>query len=133
MTHKKISNTLLKIQACHKAGYSLEALLMSYHLNLEMLRFMLGHSNKSYSFENKKLKELLHDFNEELSTNAALKSLINKKSFKLVKTWLHKMDLFFKKLKLGSPSNTKALYFETEKIFMLLNISVNKLLAKNKA
>ena len=133
MTQRKISNTLLKIKACQKAGCNVEALLTNYHLNLDIIRFILINTNKTYAFENKKLKVIIRDFYNEISVNENLKALINKRSFKLVKTWLEKMDLFFKNLKLSTPPNTKALFAESEKIFLVLNISANKLLVRNKA
>lgn len=130
MTQKKITAIQKSIEVAFKNGYHLQALLMNYHLNLDIMRFMITNANKSYSFEDKKLKLITREFQYEIETNEHLKSVINKKSFKLVKTWLQKMDVFFKQLKLSNPGNTKALYNETEKIFLILNISINKLLVK---
>lgn len=108
----------------------MEALLKNYHLNLDIIRYVLSTYVSGYSFRDKKIKEIVNDVIEETSVNPKLKSILNKKNLKVLKPWLFKMDTFFKALKHGRPVNTKALQQETEKIFALLNISVNKLFAQ---
>ena len=113
--------------------FFLEALIKNYHLNVELIKHILITIVPNYSIENKKVKTIAKEFQNEISVNNALKSLITKKTFKQVKTWLLKMDVYFRKLKLEQPSNTKALLTETEQVFGIINISANKLFAKNKA
>src|SRR5204863_440347 len=56
-----------------------------------------------------------------------------KKTFKALKPWLAKMDVFFKALKTCQAYNTKPLQSETEKIFGILKISANKVIVKKNA
>lgn len=110
----------------------LEALLKSYHLNVELIKYMLSTFAVNYSADGKKIKVIVHDFLEEIAVNPELKSVMNKRNLKVVKPWLDKMDLFFKNLKIKQPANTKALLLETEKIFSILNISASKLFSQTK-
>ncbi len=110
----------------------MEALLKNYHLNLDIIKHILGTYSLDYSVEGKKIKTIINDFLEEISVNPQLKSILNKKNLKVVKPWLEKMDLFFKTLKLKPPANTNALLAETEKIFSILNISISKLFSQHK-
>lgn len=130
MTEKKITYAWNRISACKENGFLMEALLKNYHLNLDIIRYILSTHVSGYSFRDKKIKEIVNDVIEETSVNPKLKSILNKKNLKVLKPWLFKMDTFFKALKHGRPVNTKALQQETEKIFALLNISVNKLFAQ---
>lgn len=93
----------------------------------------MSHAQPSYSFEGKKFKSLIKDFQNEIIINTDLKAIINKKTFKLVKTWLDKMDTYFKDLKLAQPHNSKQLLVESGKIFGVLNISATKLFVRKKA
>jgi hypothetical protein len=133
MTNRKITNSLNKIETCLKNGYVLEALLRNYHLNIDLIKLILINVKPDYSFEGKKFKTVMSEFQHEISVNAELKPIINKKTFKLVKTWLVKMDSYFKKLKFEEPANTKLLMSETQKIVGVLNISANKLFSRIKA
>jgi hypothetical protein len=133
MTEKKIAYALNRIKACKENGFALEALLKSYHLNLDVIKYILSNSVADYSAKDKKIKTIVHEFMKEISLNTKLKAILNKKNLRSVKPWLHKMEEVFKALKVGQPSNIKALQAETEKIFGILNISVNKLFVKNKA
>lgn len=132
MTEKKISYALNRIKSCKENGFVLEALLKSYHLNLDIIKYILSDAVKGYTFKDKKIKAIVNEFMEEISVNPKLKSILNKKNLKIVKPWLQKMDDFFKALKIGQPSNTKTLLAETEKIFGILNISLSKLFIKAK-
>lgn len=133
MTTAKIKTSHNKITSCKKNGCFNEALILSYHHNLELILFILSKSVPHYSSENKKIKAIANDLFEEISVNPKLKSIINKKNFKGVKVWLKNMDLYFKTLKLKLPTNTKHILTESESIFAILNISVNKLMAKQKS
>jgi hypothetical protein len=133
MTQRKIANSLLTIDACKKHGYILEALLKNYHLNVDLLKFILTSVKPGYSLEGKKIKTFTREFSGEIDHNPALKSVINKKTFRIVKTWLDKMDVYFKELKLSQPGSTRSLMLESEKIFGVLNISTNKLFVRKKA
>lgn len=131
MTDRKITYALSRIKSAKQNGYPLEALLKSYHLNVEILKFILSSTAKEHSFENKKIKVIVHEFIKEIEQDAALKTIIHKRSIKSLKPWLLKMDTFFKNLKLEQPKNLSQLQDETEKIFGLLKISANKLFVKN--
>jgi hypothetical protein len=131
MTEKKITYALNRIKTCKDNKYLLEALLRSYHLNVELLKFILESCSDEYSVKNQKVKVIIHEFLDEIDGNAKLKSIINKRSIKSVKPWMAKMDVFFKTLKLRQPSNIGALQQETEKIFGILKISTNKLFVKD--
>ncbi|MES2680042.1 MAG: hypothetical protein V4635_09165 [Bacteroidota bacterium] len=121
-----------RIKTCKENGFVMEALLKNYHLNLDIIKHILGTYSLDYSVEGKKIKTIINDFLEEISVNPQLKSILNKKNLKVVKPWLEKMDLFFKTLKLKPPANTNALLAETEKIFSILNISISKLFSQHK-
>jgi hypothetical protein len=132
MTEKKITYVLSRIKACKENGYALEGLLKSYHLNADLIRFILSGALPGYSFENKKMKVIVSEFLKEIDSDPNVRTIINKKSIKSLKPWLLKMDLFFKTLRLQQPDNIAALQDETEKIFGILKISANKLFARNK-
>lgn len=130
MTEKKITYALARIKACKENGYALEGLIKSYHLNTDLVKFILASTSQEHSFENKKIKAIVHELLKEMDTNAALKTIINKRSIKTLKPWLSKMDTFLKNLRLAYPGNLAPLQDETEKIFGILKISANKLFVK---
>ncbi|HOZ86641.1 MAG TPA: hypothetical protein PL029_02735 [Bacteroidia bacterium] len=132
MTERKITYALNRIKTCKENGFVTEALLKNYHLNLDIIKHILSTYSADYSFEGKKIKNIVNDFLEEISVNPQLRSILNKKNLKVVKPWLQKMDQFFKTLKIKSPANTNALLTETEKIFSILNISISKLFSQHK-
>lgn len=127
MTERKITSALTKIKSCKEKGCSLEALIRTYHLNLELLKYIVASGLPGYSFEQKKIKVVINEFLKELESNAGLKTIITKRSIKSLKPWLNKTDAFFKSIKLEYPKNILALQNESEKIFGILKISVNKL------
>jgi len=129
MTEKKITYALARIKSCKENGYPLEGLLKSYHLNVDLLKFILARTLPDYPFENKKVKVLVNDLLRATDTNPALKTIINKRSVKSLKPWLTKMDAFIRNLKVTYPSNMTSLQDETGKIFGILKISANKLFA----
>lgn len=130
MTDRKITYALGRIKACKQNGYILEGLLKSYHLNVELINYILSSALPGHSLKDKKIKAIVHEFLEEIDHNPELKSIINKKSIKSLKPWLAKMDVFFKTLKIQQPGNIPELQQETEKIFGILKISANKLFVK---
>ena len=132
MTERKILYALNRIKACKEQGFLLEALLKNYHLNLDIIKYILETCSEEYSPKDKKIKEIFHQFLEEVAVKPKLKAVLNKKNLKIVKPWLHKMEQFFKTLKMHAPSNVKALQVETEKITGLLNISFVKLFEQSK-
>ena len=132
MTERKISYAYKKIESCKKEGYLLEALIRNYHLNIHLIKYILESSDSTFLIKGKKIKAIVYEFFEQISMNPGLRSLINKKTLKIVKLWLEKMEVFYKKLKLEQPSNVKELQHEAEKILGILNISANKLFVKNK-
>lgn len=132
MTQRKITYALSQIKVCKENGFFIEAFIKSYHLNIELIKFILLKSKPKYEFSGKKIKIILNDFLNEISNNQNLKSIINKKNLKIVKPWLIKVDDYFKDLKLGASINTKPLLSENEKVFGILNISITKLFIKSK-
>lgn len=130
MTEKKITYALSRIKAAKENKYPLEALLRAYHLNVELLKFIISKASPKYVFETKKMKGIVKEFHQQSLTNTSLKSIINKSSIKSLKPWLIKMDSFFKALKLNQPANLPLLQTENEKIFGILKISANKLFVK---
>lgn len=131
MTSKKISAALLKIKTCRKNGFHTEALLRTYHLNLELIRYLLAKTTQGENLADKKGKELVRELLESIDKHPSLKTLITKKSVKTLRPWLDKMDDFFKSLKSRPPHSLSNLQAETEKILALLNISLKKLLVKS--
>lgn len=132
MTERKIVYALNRIKSCKEQGFYLEALIKNYHLNVDLIKFMLSNAVPKYSAKDKKIKVIVQEFLKEIETNAKLKAILNKKNLKTVKPWLDNMDAFFKALKLQYPANVKTLQSDTEKVFGILNISANKLFVKNK-
>jgi hypothetical protein len=132
MTERKITYALKKIAACKEEGYLLEALLKSYHLNVDLIKYLLSATDSGFSVKDRKLKAIVHAFMAQVDAQPELKALIHKKTLKSVKTWLRKMDDFFKKLKLEQPGHLKELLEESEKIFGILHISAVKLLLKHR-
>ncbi len=130
MTEKKITYALARIKSSKQNGYPLEGMLKSYYLNVDLIKFILASASPGHSFENKKIKVIVHEFLKEIDINPTLKTIINKRSIKSLKPWLTKMDHFLKNLKLEYPSNFTGLQDETEKIFGILKISANKLFVK---
>lgn len=131
MTSKKISSALLKIKSCRQAGYHMEALIRTYHLNLDLIRYLISSNTSEKHLHDKKAKELVSELAEKIDDYPKLKTLITKKTAKALKPWLVKMDHFFKSLKTKHPTGISSLQTETEKILAILNISVGKLHAKS--
>jgi len=131
MTSKKISSTLLKIKSCRQSGYHTEALIRTYHLNLDLIRFLLSANTPDKKLSDKKAKELVSDLVKNIDEYPKLKTLITKKSAKSLKPWLDKMDAFFKSLKTKQAFGISGLQSESEKILAILNISLGKLQAKS--
>lgn len=123
---------IARIEKSKADGYFVEALFKSYHLNLEVLRFLSSKISPATPVKDLKPKELLGHLIQQLENNSSAKSVISKKNLKAVKPWLVKMDAFFRSMKLKQPANTKAILAEGEKIFALLNISAAKLHASGK-
>lgn len=130
MTDRKVTYSLNKIKTCKEHGDHFEALIRTYHLNLDLIRYLLKHMSPRFSFEDKKMKELVNELLKQIDQKPTLKTLIHKRSIKTLKPWLEKMDQFFKGLKLSMPANLNSLQDESEKIFGVLKISANKILVK---
>ncbi|MBX3163262.1 MAG: hypothetical protein KF900_02185 [Bacteroidetes bacterium] len=132
MTQRKIIYARNRIKAGKEQGFYLEALLKSYHLNVDLIKFLLCNSSENYSAKGKKIKVIVREFLHEIENNLTLKAILNKRNLKSVKPWLDEMDIFFKTLKLEYPANVKSLQSNSEKVFALLNISANKLFVQHK-
>lgn len=130
MNNRQISIALKKIDDCKTNSHLIEALVLSYHLNLSVLKYIFRSVVPLHNSEGKKPKLIVKEFSEKLNADLNLKSLITKKSFKSVKLWMGKMDLYFKSLKAGEPQQSRQLLQESEKIFALLHISLKKLGAR---
>lgn len=128
MTEKKITYALKRISTCKENKSLVEALLRSYHLNADLFRFILASVRPGAPAGEKKMKVLVNELLADMDKDPGIRMIINKRSLKALKTWLLKMDVFFKTLKLRFPANVTALQEETEKIYGLLKISANKLL-----
>jgi hypothetical protein len=132
MTEKKVTYALNKIKSCKEKGFMMEALLRTYHLNVELIKYILSACSDDYLVKDKKVKAVFHKFMEEVSVNPKLKAVLNKRNVKVMKPWLEKMDLFFKVLKMKQPLHVKILQSEAEKIMAILNISAAKLFVQAK-
>lgn len=127
MTERKLVFALKRIEGAFNKGFYLEALLSNYHLNIDLLKLIYSKSGKTA--EDKKIKMLISELNEEISKDSKLKTLITKKNLKIVKVWASKMETYFKVLKHKSPENSKSMYVESQKIFAILNLSAHKIFA----
>lgn len=121
-----------RIAACKKNGSALEALLRTYCLNADLLRFILSVAAPEQELATKKIKVLVKVFIKESAAHPELKMVIQKQSLKSLQTWLGKMEDFFKQLKMGRHLNPSRLQAESDKIFALLKISATKLLVNGK-
>jgi hypothetical protein len=130
MTERKISSALTKIQACREQGYSLEALMRIYLLNVELVRFLLLTVAPHADMKDKKIKAIVKLLLAELAMHPEMKSIIQKKSLKAIQPWLAKMDLYFRHLKMGQHTSPNPLILESEKVLGLLKISFNKVLGR---
>ena len=110
----------------------MEALLRTYQLNVELIRYLHRSSGPSEELKDKKIKTLLKGFLHSLDSHPELRSIINKRSLKALKPWLVKMDDYFHQLKLGIFIHPKPLQSESEKILGILRISASKLFLKTK-
>jgi hypothetical protein len=133
MTERKITYALNRIKSCKEAGYSTEALIRSYQLNVDLLRYIISQSDDDKTQQDKKVKALVKHLLEKATSDSRLKTIVSKKSFKALKPWLTKMDEFFKALKMCHAFNAKPLQSETEKIYGILKISANKLIVNKNA
>lgn len=129
MTERRINLALKQIQKDKTNGYLLETYIRYYHLNIEILKFILKYGVTGYDFSKKKVKIIIADLIKEFDSNQKIRGTINKKSLKTLKLWVQKTDLFFKELKIKRPRNVAALLHETEHVFKLLSLSAHKLFA----
>ncbi|MEI6019500.1 MAG: hypothetical protein WCR21_00085 [Bacteroidota bacterium] len=127
MTKRQVLIAKTKIDFCKKEKNNLEALIRIYHLNMDLLCFIVESSIPNLSLHNKKNKEILELFSLELEVNSNLKTIISKKSSKPIKAWFKQMDVFIKALKRKVPQKITVLMQQGESNFLLLNMSANKL------
>jgi hypothetical protein len=128
MTVRNITSALKRVEKFKNEGAHLQALIQGYHLNLQLIRYVLSHCREESELPVKKVKHLVKEFAKEYAASNDLKAVLSKSSFKTVKLWLDKMESFFKVLKIEQPRNVKALAQETMQILHMLNISANKLI-----
>ena len=129
MTQRKTTLALKKIESNFKNGYTLEALLQNYHLNIGLIKLICTKSEVKDADNDKKVKGIINELAKEIDENQKLKTIISKKNLKIVKVWVGKMDVFFKTLKHKYPTNSKTLFLETQKVSGILNISAHKIFA----
>jgi len=130
MTKRSIESAVKKITQCKEQGLFLEALIRSYHLNTQLVRFILESSVPHLSLKQKKLKDVMALFSLEIEMNSKLKTLITKRNLKPVKQWLKQMDEFFKSLKSAYPKTFQTHQNQGDVVFKLLNLSANKLFSR---
>ncbi len=130
MTKRSIESAVKKITQCKEQGHLLEALIRTYHLNTQLVCFLLESSVPHLSLQNKKIKEVISLFSLEIEMNSKLKTLITKKNLKPVKQWLKHMDVFFKSLKSSFPKSIQATQNQGDAVFNLLNLSANKVFSR---
>lgn len=132
MTDRQIQFALKKVEAAKQGKYFTEAYIKSYTLNIGMIKFILKALSPTTDVEKLKAKPLIKHFMKEVSLHPEMKAIIHKRSLKSVQLWVSKADGFFKDLKHGHENPSQPLLHESEKVFSLLKISVNKLLVKAK-
>ncbi|MCA6437266.1 MAG: hypothetical protein ACK5QC_10280 [Bacteroidota bacterium] len=125
MTTRKILNVTRKIEALRSNNAQLEALILSYHLNYNLLKFLYN-KLKVNRPDNSKLKLIITDIESQLEQNPELKRILSKKNFKVAKFTLVKTESILKALKSKLPANTSKLLLENINANHLLSISVNK-------
>jgi hypothetical protein len=103
MTGKKITYDLGEIEKIRKQGLFLQALLHHYHLNAEVIRYLLTGSGEAPAARPQKVKALLKEFSQWYHSNDDLRAILNKGSFKSIKLWMKKMETFFKDLQVSGP------------------------------
>lgn len=130
MTDRKISTALKKIDSCKESGFQIEALLRLYLLNVSMVKFILSVLKPELQVGDEKIKTLIKLLIRELAAHPEMKAVIQKKSLKSLQVWLDKTDSYFKALKMGHARPTLTLHGESEQVFGLLKISVNKVLLR---
>jgi hypothetical protein len=127
MDVRKMTKRLERISACRGRGYYLEALLNAYMLNIETAKFILSASGTKDSYANARFKIVIEDMLQEVGRSPRLKSYISKQNVKVLQTWMKKTDRFFKTLKTGKTIGVKQLLDESEKVFLILNLSFRKI------
>lgn len=132
MTERKINTAMGRIAVCKKNGHALEAIIRTYCLNADLLRFILSVAAPEQELASKKIKVLLKVFIKESASHPSLKMIIHKQSLKSLQTWMGKMEEFFRELKMGRHLNPGRLQAESDKIFALLRISATKMLVNGK-
>jgi hypothetical protein len=126
MNNRKLQFTLNKIKKSKKNQHHLEALVLTYQLNLSLIKSNLESVLPNIALKNKKPKDVMDLLIHEHNINSSLKSILNKKSIKSIISWVKKMDVFFKALKVDMPKNTLALQKQGDYIFSILEASFKK-------
>lgn len=130
MTERKINYALKKIEECRKARHNYEAFILLYQLNAGLIRYLIVSIAADESTKGKKLRSLVKSLQSKIESDPELSSLIQKRSIKSLKPWLEKCESVFKQLRSGEETKLASLIQESEKIFGILKISVNKLNSK---
>jgi len=125
MTTRKILNVTKRIEVLRSNNAQLEALILSYHLNYNLLKFLYT-KLRADNPDSSKLKLIITDFESQLEQNPDLKRILSKKNFKIAKFALVKTEAILKALKSKLPANTSKLLLENINANHLLSISVNK-------
>ena len=125
MSNKKTNTILEKISECKKKGFFIEALVLSYHFNLELLFQFSKKTLPELGTGIKKPKHLVKELLKQTASGTK-KPVLNKQSLKSIKTWIEDMEAVFKNLRSEIPQNNKALLQASEQVSALLNIATNK-------
>lgn len=126
MNKRKLQLNLNKIKKSKKDGHQLEVLVLTYQLNLNLIKSILESVLPNIALKNKKPKDVIDLLLHEYNFNSNLKSILNKKSVKSIQGWVKKMDVFFKALKVEMPKNITALQKQGDLVFSFLISHLNK-------
>ncbi len=128
MTERKVTLAMTKITKAHEMGCLHEALLRQYLLNVELLRYIVGHLSEDKDVADKKLLQVVKQFCVEVTTHPELRIIIHPRNLKAVKPWAREMNGYFKGLKQGHlVATTEKLIKDSQVIFTLLHHSASKL------
>lgn len=130
MTERTINSALKKIKEARDVRHNIEAFFLYYQLNARLMRYILSALQHEKVAGDKKLRVVIKLLQSSIEKDPANSSVIQKRSVKAMKLWVTKCEAHIKALKNGiSPPLTGALQ-ESEKIYGILKITVNKLKVK---
>ncbi|MBK9285253.1 MAG: hypothetical protein IPM51_13210 [Sphingobacteriaceae bacterium] len=126
MTPKHIHAKLDKIDQAADKNFLIEAYILHYQLNIELLHQLYNTfcEQKSIEVKPKKIVQILY---QECNPGSKLKNNINRKNLKLVMSWIENNEQLFKNLRNGFTTKPdKKSIADCRSVFNLLNISLRK-------